>query len=183
MVIIIILGLCRIRKTTLEGCNVSVIGENVDLTYPYNYLGEGAADLGEALKDEKFMQSFKEAKYPVVLVGPGILHRADRDTILQQVSNQLHKPVPSESVLNSQDTLNYCFYECLWALVSCTGLTETPSCSRSVHKMKSKQMVTIFEKTSVILGCPGAAGQYTAAQNCAIWICLRLSGYIELLWF
>jgi hypothetical protein len=86
-----ILALCRIRKTTLEGCSVSVIGENVDLTYPYNYLGEGAADLGEALKDEKFMQSFKEAKYPVVLVGPGILHRADRDTILQQVSTQEEK--------------------------------------------------------------------------------------------
>ncbi len=75
---------------------MSVIGENVDLTYPYNYLGEGAADLGEALKDDKFMQSFKEAKYPVVLVGPGILQRPDRDTILQQVRTQLHKPVPSE---------------------------------------------------------------------------------------
>lgn len=63
-----------------------MIGQNVDLTYPYNYLGEGAADLGEALKDEEFMKSFKEAKFPVVLVGPGILHRQDRDTILQQVS-------------------------------------------------------------------------------------------------
>ena len=73
---------------------MSVIGENVDLTYPYNYLGEGAADLGEALKDEKFMQSFKEAKYPMVLVGPGILQRTDRDTILQQVCTQQHIPVP-----------------------------------------------------------------------------------------
>ncbi len=104
-------GLCRIRKTTLEGCTVSVIGQNVDLTYPYNYLGEGAADLGQALKDESFMQSFQEAKYPVVLVGPGILQRADRDTILQQVSTQQHKPVPSESVLNSQDTVNDCLHE------------------------------------------------------------------------
>jgi len=88
--------LCRIRKTTLEGCTVSVIGQNVDLTYPYNYLGEGAADLGQALKDEKFMQSFQEAKYPVVLVGPGILQRADRDTILQQVSTQQHKPAAGQ---------------------------------------------------------------------------------------
>lgn len=61
-----------------------VIGQNVDLTYPYNYLGEGAADLGEALKDKDWMQSFKEAKYPMVLVGPGILQRPDRDTVLQQ---------------------------------------------------------------------------------------------------
>lgn len=75
----------RIRKTVLEGCNVNVIGQNVDLTYPYTYLGEGAADLGEALKDKEFMKGFKEAKFPVVLVGPGILQRQDRDTILQQV--------------------------------------------------------------------------------------------------
>lgn len=61
-----------------------VIGQNVDLTYPYNYLGEGAADLGAALKDKEWMKSFKEAKFPVVLVGPGILQRPDRDTILQQ---------------------------------------------------------------------------------------------------
>ena len=75
----------RIRKTVLEGCNVSVIGQNVDLTYPYEYLGAGAADLGKALADKEFMKSLKEAKYPMVLVGPGILQREDRDQILQQV--------------------------------------------------------------------------------------------------
>ena len=99
--------LCRIRKTTLEGCNVSVIGQNVDLTYPYNYLGEGAADLGEALKDKEFMKGFKEAKFPLVLVGPGILHRGDRDTILQQVSAlfSLHLCCASHCVFAC------CFYE------------------------------------------------------------------------
>ena len=81
-----VVWICRIRKTTLEGCDVHVIGQNVDLTYPYNYLGEGAADLGEALKDKEWMQSFKKAKYPMVLVGPGILQRPDRGTILQQAS-------------------------------------------------------------------------------------------------
>lgn len=69
----------------LEGCNVSLIGQNVDLTYPYNYLGAGAADMGKALKDGEFMKSLKEAKFPMVLVGPGILQREDRDQILQQV--------------------------------------------------------------------------------------------------
>ena len=79
---------------------MSVIGQNVDLTYPYNYLGEGAADLGEALKDEEFMKGFKEAKFPVVLVGPGILHRGDRDTILQQVSTLL-QPSASHRVFRA----------------------------------------------------------------------------------
>ena len=63
-----------------------MIGQKVDLTYPYNHLGSGAADLGKALQDKDFMKSLKEAKYPMVLVGPGILQREDRDQILQQVS-------------------------------------------------------------------------------------------------
>lgn len=67
-----------------------VIGQNVDLTYPYNYLGEGAADLGKALQDQEWLKSFKEAKYPVVLVGPGILQRPDRDAILQQARACMH---------------------------------------------------------------------------------------------
>lgn len=67
-----------------------VIGQNVDLTYPYNYLGEGAADLGAALKDQEWLQSFKEAKFPVVLVGPGILQRPDRNAILQQARVCMH---------------------------------------------------------------------------------------------
>lgn len=71
----------------LEGCSVSVIGQNVDLTYPYEYLGAGATDLGKALKDKEFMKSLKDAKFPMVLVGPGILQREDRDQILQQVSH------------------------------------------------------------------------------------------------
>ena len=70
-----------------------VIGQNVDLTYPYNYLGEGAADLGAALKDKEWLQSFKEAKYPVVLVGPGILQRPDRDAILQQARDPACMPL------------------------------------------------------------------------------------------
>ena len=87
MTAILVLYNCyRIRKTVLEGCNVSVIGQNVDLTYPYEYLGAGAADLGKALEDKEFMKSLKEAKFPMVLVGPGILQREDRDQILQQVS-------------------------------------------------------------------------------------------------
>ena len=43
-----------------------------------------------ALKDllksnSPWLKKLKEAKNPVVLVGPGILHRSDRGTILRQV--------------------------------------------------------------------------------------------------
>ena len=92
---------CRIRKTVLEGCNVSLIGQNVDLTYPYTYLGEGGADLAKALQDKEFMKGLKEAKFPVVLVGPGILQRADRDQILQQVQTAATRGQP-ESLVTEQ---------------------------------------------------------------------------------
>ena len=87
-----------------------VIGQNVDLTYPYNYLGQGAADLGAALKDKEWMQSFKEAKFPMVLVGPGILQRPDRDTILQQAG-----PVVlfAGAALLLLLLLQYCSCDCL----------------------------------------------------------------------
>ncbi len=78
---------CRIRKTTLEGTPVSVIGEDVDLTYPTNYLGAGADALDKALKDEKFIEGFKKAKHPMVVVGPGILKRADRGAVLAKVGS------------------------------------------------------------------------------------------------
>ena len=90
---------CRIRKTTLEGTPVSVIGEDVDLTYPTNYLGAGADALDKALKDEKFMEGFKKAKHPMVIVGPGILKRADRGAVLAKVGNigRAEWPVPCPS--------------------------------------------------------------------------------------
>eukprot|EP00891_Asterochloris_glomerata_P004426 jgi/Astpho2/4426/Aster-00042 len=81
----------RIRKTTLEGTPVSVIGEDVDLTYPTNYLGAGADALDKALKDEKFIEGFKKAKHPMVVVGPGILKRADRGAVLAKVHELVEK--------------------------------------------------------------------------------------------
>ena len=39
----------RIRKTWLNGADVAVIGPKLELTYPYQHVGEGAPALGEAL--------------------------------------------------------------------------------------------------------------------------------------
>ena len=76
---------CRIRKTWLEGAQVAVVGPRVDLTYPYEYLGEGADALAELSKGGKFAEVLAKASRPAIVVGPGILKRADRDSILQQV--------------------------------------------------------------------------------------------------
>lgn len=81
--------MCRIRKVWLEGAQIGVVGPQVDLTYPYEYLGEGADALAELNKGGKFAEILAQAEKPAIVVGPGILQRADRDNILQQVRHHL----------------------------------------------------------------------------------------------
>lgn len=68
---------------------MGVVGAQVDLTYPYSYLGEGADALAQLNKGGKFAELLANASKPAVVVGPGILKRADRDAILQQVADAL----------------------------------------------------------------------------------------------
>lgn len=60
---------------------MALVGERVDLTYPYEHVGEGSAALGEA----SLAQKLKAAERPAVLVGPGILRRPDRAPVMKQV--------------------------------------------------------------------------------------------------
>ena len=62
-----------------------MVGTQADLTYPYEHLGEGAEALASLSKGGKFAEKLKNAKFPAVVVGPGILKRTDRDAILSQV--------------------------------------------------------------------------------------------------
>lgn len=76
----------RIRKCWLNGADVVVIGQQLDLTYPYQHAGEGAAALAAAVKgDGDLLAKLQAAERPAVLIGPGVLKRADRSTIMQQV--------------------------------------------------------------------------------------------------
>ena len=43
----------RIRKCWLEGAEVALVGERVDLTYPYAHVGEGAGALAEESRADK----------------------------------------------------------------------------------------------------------------------------------
>ena len=72
----------RIRKSWLVGAlKVGLIGERVDLTYPYEYLGLGPASLAAASRHE-FAEAFKTAKAPAILLGMGALARPDGAAIL-----------------------------------------------------------------------------------------------------
>jgi len=68
----------RIRKRWLRGdFKVSLIGEKVDLTYAYDYLGAGAETLADMVK-----RAGAAGERPMVLVGQGALTRGDSAAVL-----------------------------------------------------------------------------------------------------
>ena len=68
----------RIRKRYLKGgLTLGLIGEKVDLTYPYNYLGTGTETLAKFV-DHKPV----EAKNPMFIIGQGALNRPDGAAVL-----------------------------------------------------------------------------------------------------
>ena len=74
----------RIRRRWRSGdIPVGVIGEPVDLTYSYEYLGAGPQTLTEIAAGElSFGKVLAEAKRPLILVGQGALGRPDGEAIL-----------------------------------------------------------------------------------------------------
>jgi NADH-quinone oxidoreductase subunit G len=71
----------RIRKRWRAGnFPIGLIGEKVDLTYTYDYLGAGADTLA-GLAKSKFAEALKAAERPLILVGAGALARKDGATI------------------------------------------------------------------------------------------------------
>ncbi|MDB5493331.1 MAG: nuoG [Phenylobacterium sp.] len=75
----------RLRKRWLAGAlRIGVIGEQADLTYPYDYLGAGAQTLtGLSRQKGDFVQALKAAKAPAIIVGAGALTRADGAAVLK----------------------------------------------------------------------------------------------------
>ncbi|KAG2495676.1 hypothetical protein HYH03_006276 [Edaphochlamys debaryana] len=73
----------RIRKTFLDGAKVGLVGAAVDLTYPYEHVGSDPAALSGG--SHPFLDTLKKAARPAVIVGPGVLRRADREAVLKAV--------------------------------------------------------------------------------------------------
>ena len=74
----------RIRGRWRRGdLRIGLIGEKVDLTYDYDYLGAGADTLTRVVGgDHAFGKVLAEAKRPLIIVGQGALARPDGDVIL-----------------------------------------------------------------------------------------------------
>ena len=75
----------RIRQRWLTGqCEVGVIGEAVDLTYDFDHVGTGPADLaGLAKKRSGFIKALKAAEKPMIILGSGALAREDGAQVLR----------------------------------------------------------------------------------------------------
>jgi NADH-quinone oxidoreductase subunit G len=69
----------RIRKRWRAGkFPVALIGEKVDLTYPYDYLGAGPDTLTALVAGKhSFAETLKKAEHPLIIVGAGALTRPD----------------------------------------------------------------------------------------------------------
>lgn len=74
----------RILKRWRTGSlKVGVVGEQVPLTYPYDYLGAGAKTLGELAEGpHAFAKLLMDAERPMVIVGAGAYARADGAALL-----------------------------------------------------------------------------------------------------
>jgi len=74
----------RIRKRwRVAPPPIGLIGENVNLTYTYDYLGAGPETLADVLAGRhSFAEKLREAKRPLVIVGQGALMRPDGLAVL-----------------------------------------------------------------------------------------------------
>ena len=67
----------RIRKVwRAKGLPIGVIGERADLTYPYEYLGDGLETLAEIAGGAGFAEKLKAATHPLIIVGEGAISHA-----------------------------------------------------------------------------------------------------------
>ena len=69
----------RIRKSWLHtSLEVGLIGEEVDTTYSYDYLGKDGKALTEFITGKgEFAKKFKAAKKPLIIVGSALVDHAD----------------------------------------------------------------------------------------------------------
>ena len=71
----------RIRKAWINGCNVGLVGEAVDLTYDYHHVGNDRAALSELLTRE-FGPVLEMNS--IIIIGQGALQEADGEAVLAE---------------------------------------------------------------------------------------------------
>jgi NADH-quinone oxidoreductase subunit G len=74
----------RLRKRFLQGgVKIGLIGQQAELTYPYDYLGAGGDSLAELAEGRgAFAEVLKKAERPMLILGMGALTRPDGAAVL-----------------------------------------------------------------------------------------------------
>jgi NADH-quinone oxidoreductase subunit G len=76
----------RLRKAWLRMVPVSLLGERVDLTFDYRYLGAGPDSLKDLKAGHPVFDELTKARRPMFILGQGALTRTDGGAILNAVS-------------------------------------------------------------------------------------------------
>ena len=83
----------RIRKRYLVGeIPIAYIGQEIDLTYPADFLGSQASLLKEIAEGRHpFCKNLKQAQNPMIIIGNGLLSRDDTKSLLNYISEIIKK--------------------------------------------------------------------------------------------
>ncbi len=83
----------RIRKSWIHtSLEVGLIGERVDTTYGYDYLGQDAKALGDFIAGKgEFAKKFAAAKCPLIIVGSAIGEHADGPAVYNALAKFVEK--------------------------------------------------------------------------------------------
>lgn len=82
----------RIRAQAMYGVPVGVVGSKVDLTYPYDHVGDSVDALDAVVKSgSAWLKTLREASNPMIIVGSGVLRRSDRDAVLAKIHKIANK--------------------------------------------------------------------------------------------
>ena len=83
----------RIRKSTIHNeLKVALIGEKVNLSYGYDYLGQSAQVLEDILNDKhEYSKVLAKAKRPVIVLGSYALQRSDNNALFSLASRLAEK--------------------------------------------------------------------------------------------
>ena len=77
----------RIRKRYVRGdVFIGVVGEQADLTYPYEYLGAGPDSFAKSVE-----KALNGKQKPIFIIGQGALNRADGAAVLSMVADAARK--------------------------------------------------------------------------------------------
>ncbi|KAL4248593.1 Prokaryotic molybdopterin-containing oxidoreductase [Abortiporus biennis] len=83
----------RIRKSWLHtGLEIGLIGERVDTTYGYDYLGADAKAVADFVAGKgAFAEKFKAAKKPLIIVGSAVIEHADGAAVYHALSKYVEQ--------------------------------------------------------------------------------------------